>query len=255
MKKNIVILVGILSMIACKQTIESKPFEGEVYFENVHFTREGSKDTHENYELKISFLQAINSPDYLQDSINNTTLLFLSRWFGSSSLSDIEIAINKHKEAFDNRPAKSEFGEYQVFNLDISTTPVYQNKQIVSFGYDWYAFEGGAHGNNSRWCLMFDKKNGKRISYKDLVKDETSLLRIAESYFCKQHDIDNNKSLYETYSFKDNKFYLTENFMFSEEQGLSFYYNPYDIAPYVVGLVEINLPFEDIKEFVNYIDL
>ncbi len=42
----------------------------------------------------------------------------------------------------------------------------------------------------------------------------------------------------------------TENFYLSKE-GITFFYNVYEFTPYVMGAVEITLPYEAIKHLMN----
>jgi hypothetical protein len=41
-------------------------------------------------------------------------------------------------------------------------------------------------------------------------------------------------------------FFLTENFLLSDE-GISFFYNAYEIGPYAMGYPEINITWNEIK--------
>ena len=42
----------------------------------------------------------------------------------------------------------------------------------------------------------------------------------------------------------------TENFYLGKE-GITFHYNVYDIAPYVMGAIEITLPYEMMQHLLN----
>ncbi len=51
------------------------------------------------------------------------------------------------------------------------------------------------------------------------------------------------------FTFENDLFTLPENFALRDE-GLAFYYNPYDVAPYAMGPTEIVLSWEEIKDLL-----
>lgn len=113
---------------------------------------------------------------------------------------------------------------------------------------------GGAHGMNLHLFANFTPAGGGRISLGDLVAEGQmdSLEAIAESLFRAEKDIPEGQSLKEAGYFymepesDESPFYLTSNFTITRE-GLLFYYNPYDIAPYSMGATILKVPFEKIS--------
>jgi hypothetical protein len=52
------------------------------------------------------------------------------------------------------------------------------------------------------------------------------------------------------FSFPGGNFALPENFGFASD-GLIFYYNSYDIAPYYFGPTEVRIPYQEVRELLR----
>jgi hypothetical protein len=113
-------------------------------------------------------------------------------------------------------------------------------------------YVGGAHGFDERWLLVFKARDGSKVTLEQLVgKKSLSLLStISEAELRRVRNIPSNQSL------QDAGFFLPagsslplENFGLFE-QGLVVRFNPYEIAPYVVGATEITLPNEAISPLI-----
>jgi hypothetical protein len=77
------------------------------------------------------------------------------------------------------------------------------------------------------------------------------LNNVAEKIFCKVKELKPEDNLEEAgFWFKGNKFSFNENFGIRNE-GLVFYFNSYEIAPYAMGPTEIMIPYSEIKNLVK----
>lgn len=261
MKYLILLLTFIsISFLSCKE--KKTVFTGTVNFETIEISRNSQDlnvDHQIDYDVSIKYHQPTDGPGYLRDSINRSMELFFARWLKVPA----DEHFNLSKAVVDNMQAfiehvkkdipKEDCATCRTFELQISGDPIYQNSQVVSLAYNWYVYEGGAHGNYAKWCSMFDKKDGSKISYARLVKDEEKLLGIAEKVFRSQVGMAEEEDMYQLYSFKNDRFHLSDDFIFSTE-GLVFFYNPYEIAPYAAGIIEVKLPYKGIAEYINFLD-
>ena len=94
-----------------------------------------------------------------------------------------------------------------------------------------------------------DVKTGNLLTPEALfVKNYISkLTKIAEKKFFKLKGLKPGTSLNdEGYSFKNNRFHLTDNFAVLNE-GILFYYNTYEIGPYALGTTEVLIPYGELK--------
>lgn len=115
------------------------------------------------------------------------------------------------------------------------------------------SYTGGAHEEYKSVFVNFDLRDGDVLEMKDLFLPgyEQELKQIAARTLRKMYSIRTDQSLAEFgFSFPDQQFYLTENFYLKRE-GIGFFYNIYEIAPYAVGTQDIFIPFQKIKHLIK----
>ncbi len=120
--------------------------------------------------------------------------------------------------------------------------------RIVSLRYSEYSFMGGAHPNTLRLFFNFETKTGRLLSLEDIftANYQPLLLGAGEAYFRRSVGLNSDTPLNTTaYEFPNARFALPRNFAITAT-GLLFCYNPYDIGPYALGLIEFEIPFDAI---------
>ncbi|MTI19751.1 DUF3298 domain-containing protein [Fulvivirga sp. RKSG066] len=108
-------------------------------------------------------------------------------------------------------------------------------------------YTGGAHGTDEMYYVNFDLSDGDIYTLNDVfVSDfETRLNELALSNFKDQTDSAN----FQDFNFEENQLY-NSNFGIIDE-GIKFYYNPYEIAPYSSGASEIFISYEELKPILK----
>jgi hypothetical protein len=135
------------------------------------------------------------------------------------------------------------------YHSSIDLCEVKKNYLKVDLNTELYT--GGAHGNRMVNHYMIKKVSQQTITLKDICTDITLLTKLAEIKFRKFVEIDTVADLNENgFWFTDNRFYLPENFYFDEE-GLTFVFNQYEVAPYVYGLIYIEFNWNEINSIVK----
>ena len=104
-------------------------------------------------------------------------------------------------------------------------------------------FQGGAHGMYTYIPYNLNTRTGKQITIDEffLPGYEMPLTNIIAKHLYKQLD---KEDLFEDPT-------LVGDWFSVEEEGLKWHYQPYDIAPYAVGLIEVLTPWEDLGPFIN----
>ena len=121
---------------------------------------------------------------------------------------------------------------------------VFSNKNdILTISYENDGFSGGAHGYYGITYKNFDLKNNKTIQLSDIFKDINK--------------VDWNKILMKNFKNPDQKEMLlvdkipvNNNFYF-DSQNITFVYNQYEITAYAAGVVEISIPFSELKPYLK----
>lgn len=132
----------------------------------------------------------------------------------------------------------------------INGTISYEDAGVLTIELDSYLFTGGAHGYTSKQFLNFDKKKGEELENWQLFNDEEDFRVFAESVFREQQQIPNDKPINHTgFMFENDDFYLPENIGFTKA-GLKLLYNPYEVASYTDGAIEILLSHKEVEKYL-----
>lgn len=109
-------------------------------------------------------------------------------------------------------------------------------------------FLGGVHPNTAYYSAVFDTSSGDRLSLDDVLTDSSKLPEVLK------------KCLEEKYGdaiYVDLDEFLSEHYASGSESdriwtldvhGITFYFNPYDLAPYAYGMLCVNILFSDMPE-------
>lgn len=108
-------------------------------------------------------------------------------------------------------------------------------------------YTGGAHGMYGTECYTYSLNDGFELSLADLF-DESELQRLDElihEKIASQYNAPTDEALTEAGFFPE---YIapTENFLLRPD-GITFYYNPYDIGCYALGAVEVNVSWDELN--------
>ncbi len=127
-----------------------------------------------------------------------------------------------------------------VYEEELKIRPKSVRDSIITYERELYMFQGGAHGLSTKKYVSFDMRTGERVMLEDMLSSDERMIAGAELLLSadslrgvgvlpEEDDVFNNKMIGVT-----ENFYLTDS-------GMVFVYNPYDIAPYVYGGVEISI--------------
>lgn len=139
------------------------------------------------------------------------------------------------------------------WDLNRNVKIIYNSNNVISFEYSEYYYLGGAHPNSIVLYKSINLNNEKQISLTDLFTESnfTKLNSIAENIFRKKWKLKNDDDLEKAgFWFNNNQFALNDNFAITKD-GLIFYYNNYEIAPYVFGPTELFIQINEIKNLLN----
>ncbi len=149
---------------------------------------------------------------------------------------------------------RAEFADYSLpWTLErLCTVPV-DTSGVISIRFEETSFLGGAHGLRIVRLASFDTYSGKRLSCEDFFGPgyESAFARIVEQEFRMARSIPDSQSLADAgFWIEEGKFEPTENVAIGRG-ALVLYYNPYEIAPYVMGPTEVRIPFAHLNGIVR----
>jgi hypothetical protein len=115
------------------------------------------------------------------------------------------------------------------------------------------SFLGGAHGLATLRFVNLDPSTGARLELTDVLKEGAlpEVTREGEARFREVRAIAEDVTLEEAgFTFENGVFALPSNFTLRDD-GLVFYYNPYEVAPYALGTTEIVLRWDEISDAIS----
>ena len=207
------------------------------YFHYLWFTGPEETAARLNKQMYLDLLSTeINTEDELRNALNEGFNDWASEWQSQfvaedSSPLDFSYNLNWYEESY--------FGFEQTGNT-------------VTVSYSLDGYYGGAHPNGGITYKVYALPAATPVDkWQDLFTDTMPLLRMAESTFRKEKNLQPGASLSEAgYWFQNDKFHLTNNFGF-DETGIFFLFNRYEVASYADGPVAINIPYNQLKHWLK----
>lgn len=130
---------------------------------------------------------------------------------------------------------------------------IFNQQGFFSYSVSQYSYTGGAHGNSSNKVATLDLCSNKQLQLRDiLLKDNLSTVKeIFLKQLAAQSGVNSVEDLRENSDFFNiDDIEMTENFYISNE-GLTFVYDPIEIAPYSSGEITVTLSWNDLNEHIN----
>ncbi len=246
-------LVSIIFLSQCTNHVD-------VTFETIKIAKHSEElinDTTIRYAAEISYLNPVSGEAKLQSAVRHVTDSWLKSLFPSqsSSTQSINDLAEADMAAFIDEVQRETTPDEitaRIFELYVKPDSIpYQNSKVLSLLYSYYTYQGGAHGMKGVYCINMDKEKATEITFDMLVADQSGLLTVAEKCFREQRKIGGDEPLDKNYFFENGKFVLSKNFVFVAD-GIRFFYQPYEIAPYSEGIIDLFLPYKSIREFIRY---
>ena len=241
MKNKLIFLFSILLLISCGK-------EEKLVFESMSYSNDNCTQCP---EINIEVPQALDNRKVsttINSSIREEVISLLS-YEEEVEIADIPSAITSFNNSYQNL-LKMFPDELIPWEAKIDAQIAYENNELITIRLDSYIFTGGAHGYGSTRFLNFEKHSGLELTRKDLFKNHRNFVDFAEERFRKQENIPVDQSINSTgLMFELDEFYLPENIGFTEK-GLKLLYNPYEVASYADGTIEMTIPYEEVENFL-----
>ncbi|MBM3921533.1 MAG: DUF3298 domain-containing protein [Sphingomonadales bacterium] len=168
----------------------------------------------------------------------------------TEDFNDWAVGWNEQFEAEDSSPINYSFGLnwYEENNNGLS----HQTPNNICLYQSINGYYGGAHPMGGVAYMVYSLPDISPVkNWQSLFTDTLAILKIAEEIFRKDNKLGPRTSLEKAgYWFSDNKFHLNDNFGLDAE-GLFFYFNAYEIAPYAMGPTDVSLPYSRINKYLK----
>lgn len=135
---------------------------------------------------------------------------------------------------------------FHMYEVVQTYTVTYNQGYLLSLYLDLYQYTGGAHGSSIQTSDTWNVKHGRILKLADFFPEEVPFAEEIQTEVIRQIDQQmqnpNTAFYFKDYAqlvkktFNPNNFYLTKD-------GLSIYYQQYDIAPYFSGIPVFIIPY------------
>lgn len=134
--------------------------------------------------------------------------------------------------------------------IKTSTEKGYKDATVYHIYLDYY--EGGAHGINQHLTLNFEQSTGRQLTLADIFVPgyERQLSSILQTALCEYAGASSIKELKDQGYLYSMDMFPSENFILGEE-AITFIYNPYEIASYEKGSIELTISYSDLDDILN----
>lgn len=143
---------------------------------------------------------------------------------------------------------------FYPYSTESVITVLRADDQVFSFVNESYVFSGGAHGNGGVAGYNYDSQTGKLLTLSDVLSDreglyEEIIARLSEEYgedglFPEYQETVRQEVYEEPSGLGDYDHRL--NFTLTS-QGMTVYFNPYEIGPWAAGTIKVEIPYENEK--------
>ncbi|MBR1579376.1 MAG: DUF3298 domain-containing protein [Selenomonadaceae bacterium] len=155
----------------------------------------------------------------------------------NDSVSEQDSFIEQAREHHRNTP---EYFSAYYSNSDIFMRRADSN--VVSFMRSFESYAGGAHGMYGFFGVNFDSATGNRLTISDVCTDANKLYDVIVKRLYADYDERQFDNLENTVM----KLIVEDEINFViEPRGVTFIFNPYEIAPYASGLITATLFFDE----------
>ena len=186
----------------------------------------------------------LEGPDYEADMSMQSYLDSVVAQGLEGYISDLTRAKTLMRDDAESPTALLSFFVEEMFKSDSLT---YNQSDLVSVKISQYDFSGGANGATSIRSANYDLRYNTPLTVHQLFADgsEDKVDDLLLSALMKSFGVESPDALADkgVYFYEEAKmgeyFYLTS-------EGVTFYFNPYDIAAHFVGPIELTLPYADI---------
>ena len=214
-------------------------------FENCKPEPEPEKCTY----IKLKYPVFTSGPESKSlPAINRRILDFVITPTGEKKSADIEALANNFFSDF--QAFRKEFPKApQVWSVERVVEVLAETPKLLSLALDETNFMGGAHPNSSRTLVSLNPGTGAPYSLKDLLAGDfqAKLNELGEKVFRAVREIPAGQGLEAAgFDFGGGPFRLNDNFAATPE-GLMFFFNSYEIGPYVMGPTEVLIPYTQLK--------
>lgn len=271
LKKSIIALLGAVittcSLSQCTSHREGSTESNLVLDTLVHrgfFYADPSDTTSASMEVSIQFIYPLNHPKLYGELVHTTFPEDIVATYQDATTPNLiaEAYFKRLGEDFrletpnDTDATQEENSEYleesDRWVMSLENQFAYQDDHVASFATIHYSYTGGAHGYESKALISFDKVTGKPITEVDIFVQgyEEPLAEMIKYQLQQTYEVASAEELEQVGFFNPSEITPNGNFYLLDD-ALIYCFNPYEIAPYSTGRIEVRIPYEVVRSIAR----
>lgn len=218
-----------------------------------------------NCNLQLSFTYPVKYTD--KEILSKIQTLFTSSYFGEvyeqlppeqavdqyvkDYLEMYKELEEDYKEDLRNA-ATTPVGAWYAYYETSANDIVFNKDNLISYTVSFENYTGGAHGTHSTTNHVIDLAKGEFLTEEDIFNDgfESALAKMMVDDIAEQNDLTDPKELENEGYFSIDEIYPNGNFLI-DDKGITYAFNEYEIAAYVVGVTYVHFPYEKIRHLLR----
>lgn len=251
MKRPLAALVLVLALASCQRGLQTRTFEDEMKLP----LAEGRADTL-SVQISLEYPKGDDSVALAMTRNILTTAFDLEE--GEPTTVEETAAryeANLVDAYFDEMAPIHEEGEEDpetagIHSWEESITGYFGDtyRRYVTYYIEYFGYRGGAHGIPTLTPTVFSLTTGAVVPEAEFFADgyqEGVSLLLRDNLLAA---LDSDPDAYDALFVKD----IAPNGCYDvTRKGVTWYYQPYEIGPYYLGVISVSIPWEDLKEYVR----
>lgn len=223
------------------------------------------KDTTLPYaDVKVSFTYPVKFRD--SESLARLQQIFQGTFFGDSDYDSLtpQEAVDRYIKDYteryqslsnyyyeDKARIEGKMPSWYWYIMYNTNKILYQDDSLLSYAVEYSDYEGGAHGSYRVTYTNIDLNELVTLSEEDLFVPDyfKPLTEKIVAQLMKSYDAPVPDSLLERGFFNVEDIIPNNNFWLDGES-IHYSYNQYEIAPYAMGVIEVSVPYSDLKDIL-----
>ena len=259
------VLAFIFGLSGCKKDLQiednSMAFDSLMLAETYYLN---SDPTQPSCNLQVDFVYPTRYKD--EKILSKMQVLFIDKVLGREYLDlDPETALQAYKDKYienfkqletkievENPHEVDESEDDYSDYLKLKNSVLFNKNNIVSLMVNSNVYEGGAHGSRSIDCYVFDLTNGAIITEQQIFTEDYKelLASIIVNKIVKANNLTDPQKLEDNGYISAEDIISNNNFVV-DERGITYYFNEYEIAAYIVGTTEVFIPYKELVSFMK----
>lgn len=144
--------------------------------------------------------------------------------------------------------------DWEPYSLNVQYQPKRFDEVVLSFLVSESIFDGNTRGNCTNMSVTYDLLTGKALGIRDILITDYSADDLVDLIVQGLSEYEKQEMLFPDYAQLISDMFSTnrpvENWYFTQE-GLCFFFNPYEIAPYSSGTLISTVPYDTLGSLLK----